>query len=334
MKAALQQYDTSEHANERPHFGKRMPAHMEKNYWQQKSELSQLDDSVRQDRLQQDRAAFEAARLQSAGLMAAAAVPGTDDCVYEPTHPRADWSGMVKRDELGRANDHDHVAMREGVSRTDYGIVPAADASTFDHVAGAGRKHYENDMRFSSNERHAVPLLGGAGGGAPIQSSYQAQTAFQPTPKELLMPHRQDAGRQHVVPAYEQAMSNITNMQQHRTQFGASAHSTFVGGDAPPRAPMQQRTAAYPDQEWADPNGNLAGYRATAFKHGAPSMLANLGAKVTMGGNVPPPNFHHKPGSGVAHEQATARVSLVEGRGTNMPAPGAIPGFTGRRMMR
>ena len=30
MKAALQQYDTSEHTNERPHYGKRMPAHMEK----------------------------------------------------------------------------------------------------------------------------------------------------------------------------------------------------------------------------------------------------------------------------------------------------------------
>eukprot|EP00619_Florenciella_sp_RCC1007_P009218 CAMPEP_0205907960 /NCGR_PEP_ID=MMETSP1325-20131115/2898_1 /ASSEMBLY_ACC=CAM_ASM_000708 /TAXON_ID=236786 /ORGANISM="Florenciella sp., Strain RCC1007" /LENGTH=71 /DNA_ID=CAMNT_0053274119 /DNA_START=41 /DNA_END=253 /DNA_ORIENTATION=+ len=71
MKAALQQYDTSEHTNERPHFGKRVSAHMEKNYWQQKSELSQLDDSVIQERRQHDRQTFEAARLQGQGLMAA-----------------------------------------------------------------------------------------------------------------------------------------------------------------------------------------------------------------------------------------------------------------------
>jgi hypothetical protein len=49
-------------------------------------------------------------------------VPSASDLVYDPSDPAADWSGLVQKNPH-KKHIHNHIAMREGIERTEYGII-------------------------------------------------------------------------------------------------------------------------------------------------------------------------------------------------------------------
>jgi hypothetical protein len=52
------------------------------------------------------------------------AVPTTWDTVYDPDHPDADWSGLVSKEVIfSKKHDLHHPSHREGIERTEFGIV-------------------------------------------------------------------------------------------------------------------------------------------------------------------------------------------------------------------
>ncbi len=50
------------------------------------------------------------------------AVPTTWDTVYDPSHPDADWTGLVQKIPH-KKHINDHIAMQEGIERNEYGII-------------------------------------------------------------------------------------------------------------------------------------------------------------------------------------------------------------------
>lgn len=272
---------------------------------QRKAELSLFDDSALQARRAAEQAAYEAVRQPVRQL---SAVPGTDQVVYEPAHSKADWAGLVSRDALERAHFSAPAAQRESFVRAGDAIVPSEDVPTLDSGLGAGKRHYQHDLRFTSKD--SAPLMADAtffvaGGQADrFQSVYQAQTSFQPTPQDSFRAAQASKGRKHVVPLYEQSLAEITNQRlPRRAQEEPSARQPAAGG-----------------------SGTLVGYRAPAFKagsHGGSSMLANIGAQVARA-------LPDRPtGGGAAHAQgprAGESGCLME----NYIPPSTIPGYTGR----
>jgi hypothetical protein len=49
-------------------------------------------------------------------------VPSASDLVYDPSDPEADWSGLVQKNPH-KKHIHNHIAMREGIERNEYGII-------------------------------------------------------------------------------------------------------------------------------------------------------------------------------------------------------------------
>lgn len=53
------------------------------------------------------------------------AVPTTFDTYYDPSHPDADWSGMVLSKLRHRKHSNDHISQRSGLVQTENGIISA-----------------------------------------------------------------------------------------------------------------------------------------------------------------------------------------------------------------
>lgn len=301
----------------------------EKGYLQHHAELSQFDDSAVRERQRREQLAVEqaaalraAARSEGSGVAGVGAIPGNDGILYNPAHHSADYAGFVSRDALERA--HFEGRTRESVIYTDHGVIPAPQAKTTDHVAGAGRKHYENDVRFSSREVVAgsAPLFADPTyyrqGAQDDRFESTAMAAQRGAPTQQAA-HPDRTGRKHVAPAFEQAEHQRLSDMTNRTGPGGRivAGAAYNGGGLG----MNAYSHEAPRRE-----GQLIGYRATAFKPGAPSMLAGIGSAVAR--NID--------GASGFPDRPRPRESVLDARsrekGTHVldVNPSAMPGYTGR----
>jgi hypothetical protein len=77
------------------------------------SQNSQLNEEGRSINAYQNPGAVETAPV----------VPTTWDALYDPSHPDADWSGLVSRNHVQKRHNHNHISHQEGIERTEFGIV-------------------------------------------------------------------------------------------------------------------------------------------------------------------------------------------------------------------
>lgn len=83
-----------------------------------------------------------------------AVVPTTWDTVYDPDHPDADWTGLVKKDAiLQKKHVNDHVSLRDNIERNEYGLV--SSGKTTDYF-----ERKENN-RMKENSNKSGVLIGG-----------------------------------------------------------------------------------------------------------------------------------------------------------------------------
>jgi len=320
---------------------------MERGYFQHRNELSAFDDSAVQERRQaESNAARQHAQLRSQAAngtggdpRAVGALPGNDGVVYEPGHHAADYAGFVHRDALERAHFRGKTEQSVGASAHGF-VVPSGNVPTSDHVAGSGRKHWEDDVRFKSREvvpGQGPPLFADPTyylEGGQVDRFVSAAMAAQrqdPTSRGSYVPgsvHGASNGRSHVVPAYEQAkIAALREATNYGGTSGLGSEKPFgPGGRAlgGPDRNNQQLGTAY-NQEPVRERGDLVGYRATAFKAGAPSMLTGLGSAVSRSGagGFPDRPAHRGPGDERTREKG---VALLDNR------PGLTPGYTGRAL--
>lgn len=323
---------------------------MERGYFQHRNELSAFDDSVVRERREAEaNAARQHAQLRAQAHAAAGdpralgALPGNDGVVFEPAHHAADYAGLVHRDALERAHFAGKAQQSVGASAHGF-VAPSADAATSDHVAGQGRKHWEHDVRFQSRDvvpGHGPPLFADptyfVDGGQDdrfISAAMAAQRQV-PTARGSFAPggaHGASHGRKHVAPAYEPANAALREATNYGGASGGEQKPWGPGGRAlggPDAHGGQQLGAGYA-QEPARERGDLVGYRATAFKAGAPSMLTGLGAAVSRGGAAGSglSRFPDRPAHRGAGDDRTREkgVALLDTR------PGLTPGYTGHTL--
>ena len=56
------------------------------------------------------------------------AVPATQDAVYDPSSDKADWGGMVSKEQLGKKLFSGHASMARGIEQTENGMVSLSTA--------------------------------------------------------------------------------------------------------------------------------------------------------------------------------------------------------------
>ncbi len=72
-------------------------------------------------------------------------VPTTWDTMYDPSHPDADWSGLVSRSHIQKRHNLNHVSQQEGIERTEFGIVSKESKQDW------SRKRTPQDVAISKN---------------------------------------------------------------------------------------------------------------------------------------------------------------------------------------
>jgi len=318
---------------------------MERGYLQHRAELSRLDDSVVRERRFLEQEAVQAAAAERTANAAALArgeargpsgyVPGQDGYVYDPSHHAADYAGLVSKDSLERT--HFSGSSLEHVSYGELGVVPAKGVPTLDRDGVHGcRKHFAQDARFASREvvPGSAPLFADpsyyvAGGQADRFTSTAMDAArSRPTDPSLLVDHGKEVGRKHVAPAFERAaaakqhLADLTNESGIRTGHGGRVVAQGFNGPS-----GYGPSGAYSAEE-AVQRGQLVGYRATAFKAGAPSLLSGIGTAVNRAGGLQgfPDRPARKPEGGVAPGAREKGTHMLDA------PPGYTPGYTGRRV--
>mgnify|MGYP003385840685 CR=1 FL=1 len=82
--------------------------------------------------------------------MVPAPVRASHDEVYDPQHPDADWSGLVKRDQYTRKHGKGHISQKIGIIHSDNGIISKEEKKEFP------RKRREHTPLYEDNH-----ILGG-----------------------------------------------------------------------------------------------------------------------------------------------------------------------------
>jgi len=79
-------------------------------------------------------------RMGTVGDHVPPAVPPTNDTMYDPRNERADWGGMVCKDNLGKKLFTNHASMARGIEQTEHGMVSVAPLSEW------GRKRVPTEI--------------------------------------------------------------------------------------------------------------------------------------------------------------------------------------------
>ena len=73
-------------------------------------------------------------------------IPAKFDTYYDPNHPQADWSGLVKRDVYGRAHSTAHRSQQTGIVQSEHGLI-AKDESQVKKIFDSRRRGEDGQDR-------------------------------------------------------------------------------------------------------------------------------------------------------------------------------------------
>lgn len=226
-------------------------------------------------------------------------VPTTYDTRYDPSHPKADWTGSVSVNE--RAHYSGHRALEEGITtELDGGYQGRQEVKPFlSRRRGTG----------PSMTATTPGLIGGISGTDMERYTSVASAASrrEPTTRDQLTMNRQTQGCRHVTDPAQAPSSRNTSAGP---SYQGSVSSGGMGGEGFVNENIVDYNSGFPEDKNVSRHSDLPllGYKGPpqtkSFTSGlAAGLMANVGA---------PPAKH------------VAKVDLKD-------AGGAIPGYTGYR---
>lgn len=222
-------------------------------------------------------------------------VPVTWDTVYDPEHPDADWSGLVKKIPMKKHN-HQHIAMQESIERTEHGIMTKEDKERQEF----SRKRGANDPTISKNAGSLV--IGGID---------NPQDRFKTTYNRFEY-HEKTGRDQLTLEKRINPVKKISDPGQLRSQGGSNMSS--------PREPLSQMDS-YGAAQFAQ--SQQASFRGGgAILSAKTSLLSGLGGKLIADSNVPTNPVYNQQAGGRPNDNYRVLV-------TDNYKP--FPGYTGRR---
>ena len=183
--------------------------------WQEEQRLSRFDDGAVRMRRQN-----EAVHSNIAAARAQDVVRSRVDAYYDPSHPDADWSGLVENRGKKKA---DPSMGREHIQRTEEGGIVAA--APYFAERSVGKKHYGDDGRFTTEPQRTRTEIQEAD--SPYVTAAQLAQRGVATDHEFRGASTRRRGKKHVNPS-----------------FNRTPHAHPLAGDyeqpAPPQRPLTQ----------------------------------------------------------------------------------------------
>ena len=269
--------------------------------WQEEQRLSRFDDGAVRMRRQN-----EAVHSNVAAARAQDVVRSRVDAYYDPSHPDADWSGLVENRGKKKA---DPSMGREHIQRTEEGGIVAA--APYFAERSVGKKHYNEDGRFTTEPQRTRTEIQEAD--SPYVTAAQLAQRGVATDHEFRGAQTRRRGKKHVNPS-----------------FNRTPHAHPLAGDyvepAAPQRPLTQSNVLMGATATADKQpfraGSLAGYRSRQFAPGAKSMISATISGIAK--SMPPPERTTKSDNG----SWTSHNKEILDRDNYRP-DGVLPGFTG-----
>jgi hypothetical protein len=244
-------------------------------------------------------------------------IPTTFDTVYDPNHPKADWSGFVKKNDCSdRTHWKDHRSQQIGLVQEEYGIISKSERQEFSH------KRRDNYNPITGENNDPQPIENNVIGGIDIsenedryKTNYQSLINQDKTAMEQMTMLKRALPRKNLSdPA--QAISK----EKPSDQFNIAPEHSYGGlGHTPQSTPRYESTPRnninitqekYPSN---DPNFPLAGYRPPANVN--KSFLSSIGSSIVD--YVP--------------EQKVTKSTIIQNKTLLAQNYNPNPGYTGRR---
>jgi hypothetical protein len=179
------------------------------------SQNARLDDSATHDKIQN-------VEYQS---NIPAAVPTTFDTYFDPSHPDADWSGMVSIKNAQKKHTRDHASQRLGIVQCEEGIVAKEERQEWAHrrpaAAGCADKNTSNiELRDDCNYVAADRF----------KTEYNRFSEHEGTSRDqLTMEKRQKPIRKIADPAQARSLREQMQQNQQQSLYGGSS----LAGNSP-----------------------------------------------------------------------------------------------------
>lgn len=145
------------------------------------------------------------------------AIPSTQSVFYDPSHPRADWTGLVSKDALERRHVHNESNMRRGICASEVGFVTSE--STLEAT----------NMRFKKAQANIsdAGLIGGIADNVNTwKSNNQRLFEMEPTNRDQLtlskrtLPRRNLSGESAIITSMEQKSVSVPALHGNNIRIG------------------------------------------------------------------------------------------------------------------
>lgn len=174
------------------------------------------------------------------------AVPSSNDFFYDPSHPDADWSGMVSLKRNQRKHERSHASQRTNIIQTEAGIVSLGN-----------KNEYVKTRRSDLSDPNDV--IGGIGTNDHWKTTYMSLAVGEGTNISQLTLQKRSLPRK-AIPDPAQSQSSSSTV----------LHTYFEDDQYYMTSARSQDSRSAPT--------SLAGYRAPA--NVSRSLIANLGASL------------------------------------------------------
>jgi hypothetical protein len=239
---------------------------------QQISQNSRLDESALQN------------KINNCDVFSAPmpdAVPLKYDTVYDPSHPDADWAGMVSLKNQHKKHTQDHASQRLGITQCEHGIVAKEERQEWGH-----RRQQEG-----ANKNASQLVLAGVGSNEAdrFKTEYRRLAEHEGTTRDqLTLDKRLKSVKR--IPDPAQARSLRERMEQ--------GGSGYVTGDNTPMSQYSGQGAGHGMPESPRMDGTTGGYAqpsstqsrvAPASLYGKKSFVADIASSISAKVNAPLP---------------------------------------------
>lgn len=234
-------------------------------------------------------------RQQTSTPLEVEPIPTTFDTFYDPSHPDADWSGLVsKKGGFQRKHCSDHISQRIGIIQDEKGIISVDE-----------RQEFPRRRRISAQSENDVgAIIGGIDTDSRYQTNYRSLADHENTSRSQLILSKRQLPRKRLDNPAQAKLTPDGHVFSKMSQYLTSS-TLDIGG-------IENDTLS-------NSSRGLVGYRAPRAV--SKSLLSNVGANILDSVQREPPMPSPRQS---AESYKTNKVLITDIYNTR-------PGYTGHR---
>ena len=218
-----------------------------------------------------------------------APVPVTYDTAYDPSHPDADWSGMVSLKNKQKKHTNDHASQKIGITHSEHGIIAKVEKQEWAH-----RRQPEGSTKNTS--QLVISGVGGDDGADRFKTEYRRFAENEGTSRDqLILEKRQKSVKKIPDPAqarslrdrFEQGASSYGSENTPRTQYSDQGFGTHPSHPNSPQMPYSSM-ASPASTNFQSQMGRTSAGPSNASMYGKKSLLSGIAGSIAAKIDAPP----------------------------------------------